>query len=101
MSWIERAKVGDKIICIRNVENIFLRDESYPIVGGIYTIREIEHLGGKIGLRLCEIINRKYNYRQGYMECGFSFNSFRPVKDTTHQVEALKRLCNPTPEVVA
>lgn len=100
MSWIERAKVGDKAVCFRGVENIFFRDEKSPVVGGIYTIREIECLGGKIGLRFCEINNRKYNYRQGYVECAFSFEVFRPVCDTTLQVEAIKRAALNIPEHV-
>ena len=102
MSWIERAYVGQKVVFVRWFEERPLVGEITPTLNSIYTIREIilDDDGG-VGIRLVEIINAKREYSDGYEEVCFDANKFRPVKDTTHQVEALKRLCNPTPEVVA
>ena len=103
MSWIERAKVGDKVVCVDDdwTHPNWKFVPNRPVKNNIYTIREIFSYAGIVMLRLNEMSNPSHEWFHGLYETGFDINRFRPAKDTTHQVEALKRLCNPTPEVVA
>lgn len=94
MSWVERAKVGDRVVCLgcdwtMNIRHGF----SVPAKNSIYTIRDIVMIDGSVCLRFCEIINRcgrHYKTREVGEPC-FNWHHFRPVRDTTLQVEAIKR----------
>ena len=104
MSWIERAKVGDKVVFTGFkgrglLPRLYI--EADPVVGEIYTIRHIRAHGDEVGLLLQEIVNEPHDYAEGFGEVVYCHTCFKPAKNTTHQVEALKRLCNPTPEAVA
>jgi len=95
MSWVERAKVGDKVVFLGVQEGLWAHrpySEINPIAGSVYTIREMESDDfGRIGLRLVEIVNRINPYVNGTKELAFHSRHFRPVRDTTLQVEAIKR----------
>ena len=94
MSWIERAKAGDKVSPTddgKDFKNIETGEICLgPCVGDIVTISRIHRFDIGVFFQLEE-----------HGAPWFDAEDFRPLRDTTHQVEALKRLCNPTPEVVA
>ena len=101
MSWIERAKVGDKVTLIRPAEQIGGNgDELLPVYGEVYTVRAVLLWQGIVCLHLSEIKNDVRRYRDGEYEGFFSADRFKPVKSTDIQVEALKRICLNTPETV-
>lgn len=94
MSWIQRAKVGDKIVCING--NGWCNDNGKEYVGpnanDVCEISKIHiYQDGDVGFQLEE-----FDVRGAYQA-----DHFQPVRDTTLQVEALKRICLNTPETVA
>lgn len=95
MSWIERAYVGQKIVCVRPNEHVWIGTISGPTT---YAPRLNE---------ICEITEIVSNHDGIYLALAgygsisiFHQRWFKPVKDTTLQVEALKRICLNTPERV-
>lgn len=102
MSWIERAKVGDCVVCVDSESNpgSIWRSGEELTEGAVYTIREIR-VGG-LTESVCFLLNelrRKCEYRTDHL-FGYRATRFRPVHDTTTQVELLKRICLNTPEAV-
>lgn len=88
--------VGQKVICVRHPAKIkAFFGEAYPHVGGVFTIREIFEARGGECLRLFEISNPPYPYVEGYMECGFRTNFFRPVVERKTDISIFKALLNP------
>ena len=69
----------------------------YPVIGCVYTIRELGQSLGRPAVRLVEIVN-PIIHAQGY-EPGFAAYRFRPVKDTS--IEVLRSLLSSIPEEVA
>lgn len=54
---------------------------SYPVLNGIYTIRNFHNSpSGKIGLRFEEIRNAKREFREGYGEPSFIIRCFRELQ---------------------
>lgn len=98
MSWIERAQVGDKVVCIDatpNLKALLIGIEMPLVEGRIYEISEINplpriHVSPGIEVR---------GIRSGALY-GFNHERFRPAHNTSRQVEALKRLCLQSPEAV-
>ena len=87
IGWPQTAYVGQKVVCVEAVDSLKK--------GAIYEIAFVgRDMYGVVGFMLNNIPPNS-----GYT--GFKASRFRPLRDTTHQVEALKRLCNPTPEAVA
>lgn len=64
--------------------------EHAPKLRGVYTVREVlpetyvdpPH----VTIRLREIVNRPQRYREGFRECSFDINAFRPVNDDSLDV---------------
>lgn len=85
MSWVARAKVGDKVAAIEGVWNPIYGNpaecEPFPVTGRVYTIRALELFAGEIMFVIEELEH----------DVVFSASGFRPVRDTTLQVEAIKR----------
>jgi hypothetical protein len=96
MSWWERAKVGDKIVCMDDG----LRFEAWcaePLYAGrVYTVRQIFIAPlGEVAVLVEEIITSAVYIADSQQEVGFIADRFKPVRDTSLQVEKLKRLCLP------
>lgn len=93
MSWIERAYVGQKVVCVDDDWNEIGEsggDSGTPSVLEICTIYEVLVLTtGAVALELKE-----------YPDYGFEAAAFKPAKDTTLQVEAIKRAALNIPEHV-
>lgn len=94
MSWIERAQIGDRVVCLRG-DGDWRNDRdigpaSYPVADSVYTIARIYPSNGKIYLFLDEIS----------LTQGFNAESFKPAKDTTLQVASIIRAALNIPEHV-
>ena len=85
MSWVERAKVGDKIVCIK-VGNY--GRWKLLTVGAVYTISRINGPECVLDTSPCYFGLQEFDFAQaGHFDCV----AFKPAKDTTLQVEAIKR----------
>lgn len=91
MSWVERAKAGDKVVFVDDSHMDQKRSEKRPTLGGVYTIREIIVSSGGVAFTLNEIVNKPKQYSRGFGEYALWAWRFRPVKNTDAQVEAIKR----------
>lgn len=71
--------VGQRVVCVPRVGEAKggCGWEVYPVVGETYTIRDLEDLGDGPGVRLVEIVNKRGNYQQGYVEVNFCPSRFR------------------------
>jgi len=72
-------KVGTKVICVDTLNIPRLYNETIPVMGGNYTIREIinDPAGGSVKcVRLREIINQPAPYKTGIAECSFKASRF-------------------------
>ena len=90
-------RVGQKVVCISERTGGY-GTETFPLVGGIYTIRAIET--GRpanvhpVGLWFEEIVNFPMHY-EGYKhptECSFSAFRFRPIVERKASISIFKRL---------
>lgn len=96
MSWIQRAKPGDKVVCV-NLEythpdfEIWGWTETDPQIGDIGTIREVFEESGLIWLKLAEFPGWDY-----------SASHFRPVEprktDISFAHEILRKATKPVEE---
>ena len=110
MSWIQTAKVGDKVQCVDDAIAFgYPKKEARPTAGVVYTIREIivdypAKAEEKFApfIRLVEIVNPLLEYREAWIEAAFSFRRFRPVRPTDISVftDMLKTAPAPVEEVV-
>jgi len=96
---IAHFKVGDEVICVDDSKGRYCPfKEEIPIKGERYHIREIEkHPSGGWGVRLEEIINRPYNYYQGYSEVWFNADRFRKVHKTKTSSEVAQEILEKFP----
>tara|TARA_R110002074_G_C12558458_1_gene667646 strand:- start:35884 stop:36171 length:288 start_codon:yes stop_codon:yes gene_type:complete len=94
MSWIERAKVGDKVTprkgVWRNLSEDCLAFDGVPKAGTVYAISGMQPYEYGIVFSLADFPDDYW----------FFATAFKPVKNTVTQVEALKRICLNTPETV-
>lgn len=76
--------VGTKVCCIWELDAQC--GETVPTVGRIYTVRDIEPSHdpafAELFIRLNEIINSPRLYENGFHECNFSIEAFRPIDDS-------------------
>ncbi len=88
--------VGQKVVCIVGFTRLARgRDETFPIKGEVYTIREIKlDSGGDTCLRLQEIVNTPRYYAEGFTEMAFDAELFRPLveKGTDTGMAILKEI---------
>jgi len=74
--------VGQKVVCVWAPKTKCCYGwEKFPVVGKVYTIRNLDDLGDGFGVRVVEIVNRPGNYQQGFVECNFSPNRFRAIEE--------------------
>lgn len=74
-------KVGDFVVCVKNLSHAAKNSEKMPELGKVYTIRGLVPTanGCGVGIFLVEIINEPKTYRQGFVECNFSALVFRKL----------------------
>lgn len=87
--------VGMKVVCVHTFNTLRLPGETYPVVGNVYTIRDIQPHAEQIGLRLEEIINPLY-YNDDTQDCIFSSIRFRPVTKTS--IDIFTAMLAPAPK---
>lgn len=77
-------KIGQKVVCINHFICAGTTDDTYPVKGEIYTIREIREAltpkyRGHISFLFEEIHNRSQYYPWGFLEPSFLSYRFRPI----------------------
>jgi hypothetical protein len=88
-------KVGDKVVCLKNGKWSGLQpDESFPVYGGIYTIRNIEPHKDEVYIRLEEVVNPG-DY-EDCEECQFWAKHFRPVQTRKTDISIFTALLTPS-----
>lgn len=93
--------VGQKVVCIdaKFLPGSYYGDENLPILGHIYTVREIqvaEHAPGQpVVVRLVEIVNPLKEYQFGTMECAFLAYRFRPLEKRKTDISIFLKLLTP------
>src|SRR5437016_2517337 len=79
--------VGQQVVCINDVFSPCKywrsRVSAFPVLHGIYTIRNIREAHGLIGLCFYEIRSAYGHFAEGYVEPAFNSRNFRPVKRTS------------------
>ena len=98
MSWIQTAKVGDRVVCLRDdyiTHDGRLCKDVYnvPAIGRVYTIRTIEVYVYGVYLRFVEVNNDLVG---GY-EPDFHWAGFRPVQPRVTDISVFTRLLNAVP----
>lgn len=84
MNW----KIGQKTVCIKNLKpRPGEEDIIVPMIGEIYTIRDVTTDGRLTGLLLVEVTNRIRRYQDGLFEPAFDSDAFRPIVDIGDEVE--------------
>lgn len=78
--------VRQRVICINdkfhNPQVWPTHAPARPVEGVVYTVREIVPELGQDLVRLCEIINPKADFAQGFIEMAFAAARFRPLIQT-------------------
>ena len=83
----KNVRVGAKVICIDDYfkeekgQPCKVKDLILPKKNVTYTVRSVEEAGGgEIGVRLLEVVNKKYRFAvDGEKEPMFSLNRFKHV----------------------
>lgn len=91
-------RVGQKVVCIRkDAWEGGYQDETDPIYGHVYTIREIvDYPHGPVGLLLVEIVNPPRHYAEGFHECDFQSPNFRPVVERNTDISIFTAMLKPS-----
>lgn len=75
---------NDIVYCLSDVwegqQYTQLKDYSFPVKGTCYTVREVVTFNGKSGLRLAEIVNSTFSFKEGNVEIAFDAKQFKKVK---------------------
>lgn len=102
MTWVQQAKVGDKILCIGS----FMDAEGYPAIwdrkvptcGHVYTIRSIAVDECGVFFLLDEIRNEVLHWEE--YETDFHSDGFRPAQRRDTDISALTALLTTAPAKV-
>lgn len=79
-------EVGQKVVCVKRVSWMLHANPRVlcPNVGQVLTIRSMQMTHcGRLGLRFEEIVNPPRDYAEGFQECCFLKDGFRPVTRTS------------------
>lgn len=88
-------RIGMKVVLIDDNWPDYVNDEIMPVLGTVYTIREIiDHRANPI--RLVEIQNPIRTYRDGTGEVGFRASRFRPVVERKTDIAIFKVMLTKT-----
>lgn len=79
LSW----HVGMKVVCTKRIRADVWSGEILPLVGAVYTVREITVavIDGqeRVGVRLKEIVNEPRQYCDAFAEAIWAARAFRPL----------------------
>lgn len=91
--------VGQRVVCVRTGRRSF-DDCTYPVVGGIYTVRDIyaPPLGvdGPTGLRFVEFVNPPKLFNGFAIEIAFWDRCFRPIQERKTDISIFTEMLTPT-----
>jgi len=96
-SWLY---VGAKVVCVdgenwnyKGVPAFRFPSERFPQAGEILTVREVTESEGSLFLRFQELLNPACRIGAGgFAEAAFNAERFKPLHDTSKQVEAMRSL---------
>lgn len=95
-------KVGDRVEFIGFPIGFdrFIQKEILPVIGSVYSIRELFLLRNKVQVRLNEIVNSKKSYTDALdgCECAFIAYAFRKLIDRPTDISIFKDMLTKTPE---
>lgn len=72
-------------------------DLKVPKKNHVYTVRELT-FHETAGLRVEEILNNKHHYKEGYEECAWLVDEFRPLEERKTDISIFEKLLNPQTE---
>jgi hypothetical protein len=75
--------VGQMVVCLKRGQWNSCPLEAAPVYGVVYTVRGLPLIRNVVLLLLEEIVNEPQDYDEGFIECGFHYTQFRPVKETS------------------
>ena len=89
-------RVGQKVCCIRT--KWFeppMKGEVFPVLGGVYTIREIVRCAdeGPAGLKFYELTNPRF---YDGTDCDFRADNFRPIVERKTDISIFTQMLNPS-----
>lgn len=73
--------VGQRVVCVKEFPLKTLRENIPVNKGTVYTIRDIISHQQQIGLKFYEIINKKQNTTEGYVERSYHEKNFKPLDE--------------------
>lgn len=71
--------VGQKVVCVEDRYFSSCKGEMIPKKGEVLTVRSVSLERGILALRFVEIVNAPVEYADGYIECKFFSERFRPL----------------------
>jgi hypothetical protein len=91
-------QVGQQVVCVNDQFSCDMRWRRtvriFPVLNGVYTIREIHVEGPLVGFCFYQIVNPCTLFAAGYGEPAFNSRNFRPVKRTS--IGIFRKLLVPT-----
>lgn len=73
-------RVGQKVVCMDDAPRSPRRyKENFPKKGVVYTVRGFDPLAAGVSIFLEEVCNEPKQYNNGYGECSFRADRFRPA----------------------
>ena len=100
--WVRNAKVGDKIVCVRDCDYTALENiMTVPSIGRIYTLRDIFPLDhpalpdlvrGSTFFRFIEINNTEMPSMVGLIEPFFLSADFKPLQTCKTDISVFKEI---------
>ena len=87
--------IDQMVVCISTPTSRVFHEDILPIIGCVYSIRDIEARGTVVAFHLHEIVNKPHGNADGYGEIYFLSERFRPTKQTS--IEVFQSLLSPTP----
>lgn len=111
MSWIQRAKVGDKIVCVKldvdALEGVVLLEQpTDPEIGVVYTISKIiiGEIEKKVCIALKELPEQRISFVWNGVVCNgivhFDPNCFRPVQPRDTDISVFTDMLDTAPAKV-
>lgn len=83
--------VGSKVVCVKE-QWVPFHQEVTPIVGRVYTVRDVVDTFGGLCFRFTEIRNPAHQYTDDFTECCFLSTCFRPVKKTKTDISIFQEI---------
>lgn len=88
-------KIGQKVVCIVDKWEYRGTEMKLPLKDGIYQIRGfyLSPWGGpQVGLYLEEIVNPPRQWNEGYGECAFNAERFRPLIERKTSIAVFEKI---------